>query len=126
MRISDWSSDVCSSDLAVERDQYRLTGRDVVNEFVAERIERNRLRRDQIIRTVGGFALAIDDWTNAERIAEADDAVAGDHRHAGVGPAAAHMNPGHRGKDVVWCQTQNAALQQMGRAACRERVCRYV
>src|SRR3546814_4333620 len=28
--------------LAVERDQYRLTGRDVVNEFVAERIERNR------------------------------------------------------------------------------------
>src|SRR3546814_6706891 len=78
--------------LAVERDQYRLTGRDVVNEFVAERIERNRLRRDQIIRTVGGFALAIDDWTNAERIAEADDAVAGEHRNAGVGPAAAHMN----------------------------------
>src|SRR3546814_10133037 len=53
-----------SVQLAVERDQYRLTGRDVVNEFVAERIERNRLRRDQIIRTVGGFALAIDDWTN--------------------------------------------------------------
>src|SRR3546814_4403003 len=39
----------------------------------------------------------------------------GDHRHAGVGPAAAHMNPGHRGKDVVWCQTQNAALQQLVR-----------
>src|SRR3546814_3544433 len=78
-------------------------------------MERNRSLRDQKIRTVGGFALARDDWTNAERIAEADDAVAGDHRHAGVGPAAAHMNPGHRGKDVVWCQTQNAALQQLVR-----------
>src|SRR3546814_16276616 len=51
--------------LAVERDQYRLTGRAVVTEFLAERIERNRHRSDQKHRTVRGFNRALDQCPEA-------------------------------------------------------------
>src|SRR3546814_20379371 len=53
MRISDWSSDVCSSDLI---GKYRLTTREQRNEHARNRIQRRAKRRDLGPRRVGRIA----------------------------------------------------------------------
>src|SRR3546814_10011711 len=79
MRISDWSSDVCSSDLLF------LGGGDAIDHLLA--------RDDQV-----GMAFAVG--------------------LAVVGEAGARLVV--PGRDLAF------ALQQIGRASCRERVCQYV
>src|SRR3546814_4927118 len=98
MRISDWSSDVCSSDLATvaERDWFRLL---------------------TSVQGVGGrVALAILSTLSPEElqtaIARADKAMIA--RANGVGPKLA-LRIATELKD-----------KEIGRASCRERVCQYV
>src|SRR3546814_19050877 len=43
MRISDWSSDVCSSDLAVEHDEFAGVGHGIGEPLTRERYHRTRL-----------------------------------------------------------------------------------
>src|SRR3546814_3583107 len=78
MRISDWSSDVCSSDLTVGR------------------CEADHL--DIVLPAAAGR--------------QADDALADEC----ITSADGHRREGLR----------NSALEQIGRASCRERVCQYV
>src|SRR3546814_9789780 len=103
MRISDWSSDVCSSELGVERLSVDLLG------------EAARRGRD-----LGIPCLAL--YPNTPRELRTDDG-----REA--------LNP-----DNLMCRAIKAikdaapdigvltdvALDQIGRASCRERVCQYV
>src|SRR3546814_17787842 len=97
MRISDWSSDVCSSDLlaavveirraARARDRYRTAGP-------------GRLRRLE-----KGKALV-------DRLAERTG-----HRRTQAETAAIALNEGMVGVGIQ---------REIGRASCRERVCQYV
>src|SRR3546814_1087629 len=100
LRISDWSSDVCSSDLAlrlVEADD--VLGEDPVHEERLatglgvdphHRVLDSREPRRELLDQLGG------------------------HRHAEA------LAPVVHGDHSVY------ALLQIGRASCRERVCQYV
>src|SRR3546814_15653070 len=117
MRISDWSSDVCSSDLAdldrfVERRaviERAVEDRLAVFELADLKIGRIRLTFDSVARVI--------DHVEAQRLAT--DPAAQQHGrakgYAFIGmEAARHLVTGL------------AQSPQIGRASCRERVCQYV
>src|SRR3546814_12712637 len=98
MRISDWSSDVCSSDLAKDEQDFHdpYLG-------LPERIASGK----PVGGEIGGKRAAIDP-RGAER--------------------------GERGGGVALCEPSDVraanervvAIEELGRASCRERVCQYV
>src|SRR3546814_16081445 len=96
MRISDWSSDVCSSDLSTSLPE-------LVTSIAAFRM--------------GSSGLAVGNLfgSNAVNMVVflAMDLA---HRHA---PIFANLHPGHRISGLL------AVIVKIGRASCRERVCPY-
>src|SRR3546814_1560585 len=103
MRISDWSSDVCSSDLRVET---------VMNdpEVVAA-------MNGEAVAAAEAAVAAIDEAEIASAVAEAEAAVeAIDMRDVHEAMAEAEASLAAIDMDKV----------QIGRASCRERVCQYV
>src|SRR3546814_2962894 len=98
MRISDWSSDVCSSDLALAADQ-QIVGR-------------------QLVDCLAYGALA--DLEPGSKLELAGDGLAGL-------PVAAIQSLQDQALDLpiqrAECGTTSG---EIGRAACRERVCPYV
>src|SRR3546814_12420298 len=104
MRISDWSSDVCSSDL--RRDERGERGGDFARAGI--------LQRDDL----AGRAVAVD--AGGER-ADAANIVGeiGDDEAVGVAV---------RGERALRAdeRTQRFDRRQIGRASCRERVWQYV
>src|SRR3546814_7506571 len=99
MRISDWSSDVCSSDLGAGR-EYRLSNA-LLLEHQGRKRERPGRRQQLLYITVeGGFAGAQRVGTMREMPALVDRLAKGQH--------------------------VAAAQAKIGRASCRERVCPYV
>src|SRR3546814_4356582 len=100
MRISDWSSDVCSSDL--------LPG-DVLRRHVAG--HEDHLRQRPLARGPVAHALVAAHETLEREFVE----------HAAyLGMAA------RRFADLGDCRFRGVARQKIGRASCRERVCQYV
>src|SRR3546814_18420562 len=99
MRISDWSSDVCSSDLHAER----------------ARQHGGAVRQDVAEQVVGD-----DDVELLGLAHELHGAVVGVH----VG----QLDSGILGvvQLLHLFAPQHAAFHQIGRASCRERVCQYV
>src|SRR3546814_3882920 len=100
MRISDWSSDVCSSDLLICSDQgVRLW-----------QIAHRESRLQQINRAIGRLQRDFEKpITVAELAAEAGMSVSAFHQHFKTITA---MSP--------------LQYQKIGSASCRERVCQYV
>src|SRR3546814_3103275 len=98
MRISDWSSDVCSSDL-----QRRKCG--VLDEFLARREHEGKSRGGADIEP-GMVGLAAKALRDAGKLA-------GEHHAMEVG----------RRVLVIFAALEHA---EIGRASCRERVCQYV
>ena len=82
-------------------DEDRLARRDVAQHREAERLERDRLARDDVFGAAHRLVDADDERPDAERIAERDQPVAGDHRDDRVRAAAAPVHAGHRGEDRV-------------------------
>src|SRR3546814_14527016 len=100
MRISDWSSDVCSSDLLLNVAADHLFGRGIV---------RNIDRATDIDVGVFGFDPYLADRVDAELADERDIPDAG--------------------IIFLFAAEDTAGLiigRQTGRASCRERVCKYV
>src|SRR3546814_18761082 len=119
MRISDWSSDVCSSDLAVGK-FLRPTDRPLDAKLCRPRRAAAALGSEQVVRvepaqapceqpaaqevsgcqrqieSVGRKDRVVDDRNGSKKLDDPDDI-------------------GQRGR-----------LEQLGRASCRERVCQYV
>src|SRR3546814_11031300 len=103
MRISDWSSDVCSSDLAEA--EARRSGRTA-----------NRLRAD-----ANGLAIGLDNGAAAD--ADADH-IAERKRDGDALDLAACIGTHRAVLDDA--DVGGGATHAIGRASCRERVCQYV
>src|SRR3546814_6365165 len=117
MRISDWSSDVCSSDL-----------RDVI--IVARDLRADAVGRVPAGEEGGKVGRVID---MAESVGEGAVGEGGDR--LGIGGlcqlderhAASPVNPAGAGQPgAVKAITLNNSPMEIGRASCRERVCQYV
>src|SRR3546814_19351470 len=111
MRISDWSSDVCSSDLLAERKMQANQGALVVSDDMrlldAEHFEKTaRVFDNQIVcepdLAGGGIGAAL-----PQRVERHDPEVLGENPKVSF--------PG-----------EQIPAKQIGRASCRERVCQYV
>src|SRR3546814_3690825 len=105
MRISDWSSDVCSSDLRDrdDRDQRRAPG--LQEDQNHQDDQQHRLEQ----RLVDGV-----DRLGDELGRVVDDVVVEAGREV-------LLQPLHGGDDLV-----GGGQRKIGRASCRERVCQYV
>src|SRR3546814_18886571 len=115
MRISDWSSDVCSSDLDVLQPDAGIEHR---VEDVDHQIDDDEHEYDD--HQIGHDHRPIEDIDRIDdQLAHAGPGEDG-LRHHGEGDHAAELQPehgDHRDQDV---------LQAIGRESCRERVCQYV
>src|SRR3546814_9934494 len=100
MRISDWSSDVCSSDLqvGVRPDDLFVEGRDV------------RRTGGELGQVAAGAAHGAEELLALGRVGGADVATGRDAEGARVEGDLLEL----------------AILDPIGRASCRERVCQYV
>src|SRR3546814_18041436 len=107
MRISDWSSDVCSSDLRAGRGDRQAAVRPRI-EFRAPLWQRQRRNRHGNLLRLGGTVAAV-------RIA------------AAVPSTLPRPPPGGRGivEPAPHADAPDVATE-IGRAACRERGCPYV
>src|SRR3546814_14316502 len=103
MRISDWSSDVCSSDLEKARQE-------------AAEAARKAIEAERAATASADLAAA----ENAENLREQADKAARDAAKADK--TKAHASGGSR---AIGLRTYYTA-EQIGRAPCRERVCQYV
>src|SRR3546814_12839188 len=97
MRISDWSSDVCSSDLrgiiGSNRKCARETVAQLLDDWASGRLAGPALNKEAVLAAVRARqpdALSLGDWLAIDR------------------------------------HERDAGRQQIGRASCRERVCQYV
>ena len=82
-------------------DEDRLAGRDVAQHREAERLERDRFRRDHVLGAAHRLVVADDQRPDAEGIAKREHPVAGDHRDHRVRAAAALVHAGDRLEDRV-------------------------
>src|SRR3546814_5798022 len=103
MRISDWSSDVCSSDLIVALTLAAITAHAVL--VIAMYMSQD------IANFVYGLTNAADhvDWYILDQ-----------------GVRIPGLTYGLASTSVLYCFAFFASLSQIGRASCRERVCQYV
>src|SRR3546814_5315439 len=111
MRISDWSSDVCSSDLVVSLrlaaqsiDQNKGFGRNtLLDEDIADQHAHN-FRAQLLVNPTDALEVLV-----SANYSKVDD---------------------HSSQDVIVGRANSALVQlgvrQIGRASCRERVCQYV
>src|SRR3546814_12397528 len=111
MRISDWSSDVCSSDLA------RLYADGCAAEFLGA-------FHTQLFADHNALAVVVVD-------ASAHEAQRGVTRHRGRGVAGKDVDFSRlQGGEALLCGNRSGlefgGLAKIGRASCRERVWQYV
>src|SRR3546814_13872673 len=105
MRISDWSSDVCSSDLVPDEEE-----RSRIQQMVAGMDDLGE--RPQVFRTPGGTYCVLGEAT----IFIDGDQVSLERKLDLKAMQVAGLSP----------ENFQDAMRQIGRASCRERVCQYV
>src|SRR3546814_1286140 len=122
MRISDWSSDVCSSDLLALLLRRQLREHDTLARMGGDEFAvllencggaHANAVAEKIRSTIGGFAFT---WE-------------GRIHHTGASVGQVEFNgSGLVARDVVEAADRMcyAAKAEIGRASCRERVCQYV
>src|SRR3546814_14241753 len=115
MRISDWSSDVCSSDLAG-----RIAG-----------VRVNPLEEDgeeDLAAVMEGVPdlVMIPKVTAPEQIARLDAAIGEHEIRLGLAPGSTEIVPNIESARGLTRTIALAQASPLGRAACRERVCQYV
>src|SRR3546814_17708593 len=124
MRISDWSSDVCSSDLTIEQKLRTLEASGGIERMNAELTRRTEagVRRP---RPVAGIALAVRarSWIFDPAMVVEKDIF--DNKGNAIARAGQRVNP----MDFVTIRQKLVFIDgddKIGRASCRERVCQYV
>ena len=98
-------------------DHHRLSRRDITNELESLCIQGHALGCDHVLDLpVIGLALAIHQWTNTIRVAEADDTVTGDHGHRRIAATATLVNTRYGFENIVLGDAQLAlALYFVGK-----------
>src|SRR3546814_15124238 len=125
MRISDWSSDVCSSDLSSDkaaRARVQQIGERVAAASGAEGIDWEFQLFEE--PTPNAFALPggkIGVNSGMLQVAERDDQLA-----AVLGHEVGHVVARHPSAQLSQRAALQTALGTIGSASCRERVCQYV
>ncbi|MNN39066.1 hypothetical protein D3C81_1530900 [compost metagenome] len=99
--------------LAFFGDVHRFARRQVADQGEAEHIEGNAFGGDHVLHAFVGMTLAEDDRTNAVRVAETNDAVAGDHRHHCITTYTAVVHVSDRSEHVFFGRLQLAAHRQL-------------
>src|SRR3546814_12813708 len=115
MRISDWSSDVCSSDLGVGRQQRLMREPYFARTEAAARQRQHRMMREAQ-RIFDGLALighAIQPDLEAHEMPIADAVIL-------------DLDPHDRALHLQMTGAVALVLAQIGRPSCRDRVCQYV
>src|SRR3546814_16306010 len=112
MRISDWSSDVCSSDLRYKGDTYAIP-------YAGEEVMLHWANKDQYYTKSGenfsNYSFKLEDGRTVHfRLAAADTAK--DNRKD---------NDKERRFALVAAKIVTRLDEKIGRAACKERVCKY-
>src|SRR3546814_14275610 len=116
MRISDWSSDVCSSDLMIRK---RVSGRDAAaGQMVEDRQSAMDVQATAI--EIGGDQPRQLIYFRRLRLLFTHPPLVGD-KHIG-----AHQRSAADGEPTQPLWPRYCAKRQIGRASCRERVCQYV
>src|SRR6185295_18454969 len=87
-------------------DEDRFARRDVAQDGKAQGLERDGLARHDVFATAHRFVDADDERTNAEGIAECDEAVARDHRDDRIRSTASRMDARDRRKDRTRIETR--------------------
>src|SRR3546814_15299460 len=130
MRISDWSSDVCSSDLLIAIDDRRDVVAQISADHVAGRVDPDRqgaidlTQQPPVAEKIG----MIGDGGKVERPVELDRATGS----VGIGLADRQAFRLALGEAIRFARTVEAVAEvsvdriKIGRASCRERVCQYV
>ncbi|MCY1349373.1 hypothetical protein D9M69_355590 [compost metagenome] len=106
-------SALAGEQLAFLGDVHRFARRQVADQGEAEDVQGHAFRGDHVLDAIFGVALAEDDRADRVGIAEADDAVAGDHRHYRVAADAARVHAGDCGEDVFLGGLQLVAHRQL-------------
>src|SRR3546814_5814643 len=120
MRISDWSSDVCSSDLEVVRTLHVVRALDLVVDVLDARA-RGREQRNLVVDLVDAQQGRI-----ADAVADACVADGGPEALVAHGVGGAQANVAEAGAaGVAAAVPATAGPRQIGRASCRESVCQY-
>src|SRR3546814_9174650 len=110
MRISDWSSDVCSSDLADSMMKGGMTDKALV--IGAETFSR---------------ILDWEDRTTCVLFGDGAGAVVLDAQNGDRGILATRLHADGRHREMLYVDGGPSATgTEIGRASCRERVCQYV
>src|SRR3546814_14180347 len=132
MRISDWSSDVCSSDLPAQGEPVveAITPGQRVGQVGAEIrviLVTHRKRSAQAVGEVA-FQLHVLGDGMPRIVARVLRPPAGKALGAARDPGIAHVPRGDVALDdlVSLAQVLRAEAKELGRASCRERVCQYV
>ncbi|MCY1389796.1 hypothetical protein D9M71_46000 [compost metagenome] len=100
-------------ELAVLGDVHRFARSQVTDQGEAEHVEGDAFGGNHVFHAFVGVALAEDDRADRVGIAEADDAVAGDHRHHGITALAAFVHTGNGGEHIFLGGLQLAAVGQL-------------
>src|SRR3546814_19460153 len=134
MRISDWSSDVCSSDLVVGIEEAILqadvdavaersaNARDRLPGKARVRIVEERTRENGFDRNAGDTGTAADKALKAVVVTEVEQAV--DHEAERV-RIAVQVGVTGKGTGAIGVDGNTRAREEIGRASGRERVCQY-
>src|SRR3546814_17002976 len=116
MRISDWSSDVCSSDLDIQLDKPNLTG------SVLSPGDGVALGGVRVVLTT-----AADDSVPGGEVTTSGDGTFGFAVAPGAYKLTAHPSATDNPRSLVLEAAEVVVgAEQIGRASCRERVCQYV
>ena len=86
-------------------DEHRFARRHIAQHLETQGLDGHGFGGDDVLGAAHLFVLADDERTNAEGIAKRQHAVACDHRHHCIGPAATLVHPGDRAKDCIWIKT---------------------
>src|SRR3546814_3306138 len=123
MRISDWSSDVCSSDLGYPREVYPCRAADVAG--IGQQRLAAEMAGEDAFACPAGFFLAHP--AKAESFKGFWRALDDEGRGSGIEPVGMRPDP------PMFCLFENEVESveepvraQIGSASCRERVCQYV
>ncbi len=104
-------------EVAVEVDEDRLAGHHVAHDLELAVLQHERLARDDpFVGSVGSLAGAEDERSDAERVPESEEPVAGDQRDGRVGPLhpLVHARDGLEHLLGVELETRDRGLQLVG------------